>query len=127
MFEFNDNILKLSFPGVEFKISSIEGRKGIRKISDKAVKVEDEVLTGKRTIEKACEEFASDIDEMLGKGSCKKIFGERTVTYEDLADVIAYINYKCSEFLKSKANAYEQRNKRNKYPKDPVHKKGGKK
>ena len=126
MFEFNNNVLKLSFPGAEFEISSIDAQIGLNKITDKIPKMEEEVLSGRRSVEKACEEIVSDIDSILGKDACKAIFGERKVKYEDLADIVAYISHKCNEFLKSKANAYNQKNKQNKYPQHPVHK-GGKK
>ena len=123
MFEFsNNNKIKLSFNDAEFELVPIEAQKGIADVVKRIPDMEAEVLSGKLSIEDACIEMVNGINVILGPGGCEKIFRQRTVTYEDLADVFAYINYKANEFLTSKRKSYKTR-----FKKHPSNKKGGKK
>lgn len=106
-FEFKDNMLHLNLNGIKFNVSPIIALRGINAISRIAGEIDKKVISGDMSVEDACGQTAAHIDSILGDGATGRIFGSRTVSYEDLADIVAYIKNECNSFGRRKNSQYK--------------------
>ena len=104
-FKFEKNTITLEFENnLKFEVDAQKTGDVISKYT----KIFEDIRTGTaedKTNEDVCNKVVCAIDEILGEGSTKKIFGERTIKLWDLVDVWTYI---CNE------QAYFHERKRNK-------------
>ena len=106
-FKFQDNIIRLEFETRTFEVSPIETARIMSRITGKANETDRKVISGEMDIDSAIREIVCDIDDILGAGGCAEIFHGRTVRYEDLADVVAYIGEELGKYFKRKKYAYK--------------------
>lgn len=95
VFKFEKNTIDLEFEnGLKFEIAPSK----TGDIISKYTKIFEDIKAGNtddKTSEDVCNKVVCAIDEILGDGSCKKIFGEIKINMDDLIDIWAYI---CNEY-----------------------------
>lgn len=112
VFEFKNNYVNLDFGnGLTFELEPLKMADKIKTNCDVFQKYADGD-TKNLSIEGVCNEVIKAIDDILGAGSTKKIFGERKITFFDLLDVWTYICNEQEKFNKSKKLSMGNRQQR---------------
>lgn len=64
--------------------------------------------TAKQNLEKTCDFLVAGIENILGAGSVKKVFGDKPITLLDLTDVVVYIRAEIMTAIANKTAEYHK-------------------
>ena len=114
-FEFKNNAVELEINGQNF---SIELTNDVILACDQLRDGAGTLVEGlgnpqnaeeaKEKLIKTCNFLAKGIDNILGEGSAKKIFGTKSITLLNLTDVVFFIRKEIMSALKTKAMEYNE-------------------
>lgn len=117
-FEFKKNIVKLNISGHCFEVPltneviiacdrlKYDASGFVNSLSEA-----HDAETAKETLVRTCDFLAEGIDDILGSGSVKEIYGENLVSLLDLVDIVVYIRSSIMKAIESKTKEYEEANK----------------
>ncbi len=117
-FEFKKNIVELDINGHCFEVpltnEVIIACDRLKYDASRFVKDLNEARDAKaarETLVRTCDFLAEGIDDILGNGSVKKIYGEKLITLLNLTDVVVFIRSEIMTTIENKAKEYSEVNK----------------
>lgn len=117
-FEFKKNIVKLDINGHCFEVpltnEVIIACDRLKYDASGFVKDLNEVRdaeTAKEALVRTCDCLVEGIEDILGNGSIKKIYGEKLVTLLNLTDIVAFIRREIMATIENKAKEYSEAKK----------------
>lgn len=109
-FVFSNNTIELDIAG---EIFSVEPTLAVANVKNTAKRVVEQAAAfeGKddtlEAIESICVAITGAVDEILGKGSCERIFKDRTVTFYDCMDLYKFVTEEINTYVAQKNAAYK--------------------
>lgn len=107
VFEFEKNMIELEFKdGLKFELDPTKISEKIAKYTQRFDELQKNILNNELTEEEVFDEVINAIDEILGEGKCKEIFGKNKINLWHLVDLWCYICDRCAAFHKQKKQKY---------------------
>lgn len=107
-FSFNKNSVEIDIQGNTFELDPIAAEKIFMELGNKIKGLPggEADMADPDMVLSVCKDIKNALEKLLGKGACKKIWADRTVSFYDCLDLVIFITSEIQAFTNAKIKGY---------------------